>query len=826
MIDAGNMAAVLLEHSVAKPVLSVLSKCLTGRITQTVSCLIALHDIGKCHPYFQMKTDDMELLKPLFGRGLLYDNELSPPAFRHEKESERLLKELLKNVLKQNRAILYFSKISALHHQPLSSTHTELLNTRRYSSWAEVQQTMIHHVCEIFLPDWQVFDTCSNFDACCTAVWGLMMLADWLASSQEAFRIPEEASLHLYSQQSRLAAETALLDAGLSDGTRLPNKGIYSLFSEIPAKQARPVQEACESLRIAWADKHDFPLMTLIEAPMGEGKTEAAVSLAAALMEGWQKTGIYFALPTAATSNCMYDRISKCLYEQGISGSRLIHGHAWLLENAGLSPQASEAAQSWLAPMRRSMIAPYGVGTVDQAMMAVLRIRYTVIRLLGLTGKVLIVDEVHAYDAYMQQTLYSLLAWAKTLDIPVVLLSATLPSQKRAKLFAAAGYKELDAASNAYPLITCGFEDGRVEMTPVPATYMNQTVRLECRSWMDDPGTVALFALEKAASGGCIGVIVNTVGEAQRLYREIEKSNDAQLPVYLFHARFPMYRRLEIEKGCVGLFGKTGLRPGKAILIATQVVEQSIDLDLDFLITALCPVDLLLQRIGRMHRHMRVRPAGFEQPGVLVLTPEKETDIGQLPSGFVYAPWILKKTWQNIRQLDFIHLPEDIRTLVEQTYSASSQTDEDFKDWARMTFRDATMQERARSFTFPRPRERSFFMHEEDSLFPGEEDSGMFVRGASTRFDDGNTAQIVFVSDDEFQQFGSFSLAQEKDLMRRSASVPRHWLRDAGLKQTPGQGKLRGIQLLMSQGNLCRGTNWHLVMDEKLGFIKEEGNGL
>ncbi|NLX83195.1 MAG: CRISPR-associated helicase Cas3' [Clostridiales bacterium] len=826
MIDVGNMAAVLLEQSVAKTVLSLLSKSMSGRIKETVSCLIALHDIGKCHPYFQMSSKDPDLLSPLIETGLIYKDEPAPPAFRHERESERLLKELMKKNMHSARAISYFSRIAALHHQPIQPAHTELLNPNRYAGWIKLQQEMIEKICEIFKPDWRVLDTCVDFDACCTSVWGLMMLADWLASGQEAFQIPEEADLLSYSRLSRLAAIRALQNAGLKDGIHLPNRGIYGLFPQIPPNHARPVQEVCEALRISWQEINDYPLITLIEAPMGEGKTEAAVSLAAALMEGWGKTGVYFALPTAATSNCMHARISECLIAQGIHSTRLLHGHAWLVDDAGFSVQETKNSQTWLAPMRRAMIAPYGVGTVDQAMMAVLRIRFTVIRLVGLAGKVLVIDEVHAYDAYMQQTLFSLLAWAKALRIPVILLSATLPSLKRSNLFSAAGCIAPEDNQDTYPLVTCGYEDGKVIKVPVSSTYMKQTVRLQCKPWMNNPEAVALFTLNKVADGGCIGVIVNTVGDAQKLYLEMNKHNHGKIPVYLFHARFPMDKRQEIENTCVGLFGKTGERPKQAILVATQVVEQSIDLDLDYLITMLCPVDLLLQRIGRMHRHERIRPKGFEHPQVLVLTPENESELKKAGSSFVYALWILKKTWQNIIGLEAIRLPEDIRSLVEQTYSASSQTDTDYMDWASMTFRDAAMRERAKSYTFPEPRKSSFFMCEGDGLFTDEEENGTLVQSASTRFEDGYTTRIVFVTNEELQQSDSFSLHQEMDLLRRSASIPRHWIAESGITQAPGRGKLHGIQLLLSSGGVCHGATWRLRMDEKIGFVKEDGSGL
>ena len=243
---------------------------------------------------------------------------------------------------------------------------------------------------------------------------------------------------------------------------------------------------------------------------MGEGKTEAAVSLAASLASGFSKSGCYFALPTSATSNCMHARIKDCFQNAGIPQVRLLHGHAWMYEQAGLSDSADAEAQAWLAPMRRAILAPYGVGTVDQALMAVLRIRFTVLRLLGLTGKVLIIDEIHAYDAYMQQTLSCLLSWTRALQIPAVLLSATLPSPKRRQLLESCGCKDVGTDGvQAYPLVTLGFLDGRVERFAVDGAFMRQDVLLTLMPWMKDIPCVAAYALSRVKSGGCAGIIAN-----------------------------------------------------------------------------------------------------------------------------------------------------------------------------------------------------------------------------------------------------------------------------------------------------------------------------
>jgi CRISPR-associated endonuclease/helicase Cas3 len=251
----------------------------------------------------------------------------------------------------------------------------------------------------LFAPDFSAVQSCRHLDAACVTVWGLVVLSDWLASGQEAFRqIPESLSPEEYISASREAALRAVEAAKLADGARLPDGVFTDLWPELAAG-LRPVQASCEVLTRGWSPEN-APGLILIEAPMGEGKTEAALYLAARLMHVWGKSGFYMALPTAATSNSMYARLRDFLNGHGMGGLRLMHAQSWMVED-GLDGGEGEA-RTWLAPKKRAMLSQYAVGTVDQAMMGVLRVRSGVVRLLGLAGKVLILDEVHAYDAYMQ----------------------------------------------------------------------------------------------------------------------------------------------------------------------------------------------------------------------------------------------------------------------------------------------------------------------------------------------------------------------------------------------------------------------------------------
>ncbi len=825
MLDTGNTAGILLTNSTASPVLTVLSSYLKGRVQETVSCLAALHDVGKCHPYFQINIleGDRKLLSPLLAEELLFEDDLTPRVFRHEDESSKFLLKYLDGKVANRKAKQAIAKIAALHHQHAGNMLSVFFNFQRYAKWEQEQQALATQVCEFFQPDWGIFDGCAHLDACGALIWGLMMLSDWLASGQESFLLDETLDFDAYAAQSRDAASKAVAQAGFAPVASLPDEGILRLFPKIPQNGLRPVQHVCEFVRKKWKAHACWPIVTLIEAPMGEGKTEAAMSLAASLASGFCKSGIYFALPTSATSNCMYARVRDCLMDKGLPDVRLLHGHAWMYQATGMreEPQADAEAQAWLAPMRRAILAPYGVGTVDQALMAVLRIRYTVLRLVGLTSKVLIIDEIHAYDAYMQQTLFCLLSWARALCIPVILLSATLPSQKRQQLLESCGCRD-DNKDDAkvYPLLTLGFPDGRVERIPVPGTHMRQDVLLTLKSWLKDIQSIASYALFRVRNGGCVGIVANTVAEAQAIYKSLHQQNEDAVNIFLYHARFPLKTRQRKEEDCVRLFGKDGIRPDRAILVATQVIEQSIDLDFDLLITMLCPVDLLLQRMGRMHRHERKRPLAMRRPEVVVLVPAEPGDLARSPSALVYAPWVLRKSWQLLAARVSIRLPDDIRSLVEEAYPSCAPQDADLKEWTTMAIQNQVRGEFAKAVAFPMPREKTFFMSEGDNLFPGSDEDGV-VQGAATRYDDGFSMQAAMVTQEEMGRSKNCTLETARDILMRSFSIPRHWVEDGGIRREPGQGKLRGITLLEAKDEISRGEHWIIRADSELGIIKE-----
>lgn len=710
-VDTGMMARALLE--------AVFCGCIGERLAElfgsfqaldAVAFFIALHDLGKCHPSFQ---------------------EGGVP-YRHEVGTEEMLCRLMGDPArtggpvweKKNRALRMFARALRLHHQRGGRADTEM-DGRAHRAYEKMQNDLFDALRDVFSPRFETVARCENWSVAGTLVWGVTLLADWLSSGIDDFaQIGEELELTEYAARARAAAFRAVEAAGLVSQDALPYGGYEALFPFMRADSLRPLQRTCVQIAGEWAAH--VPGLLLIEAPMGEGKTEAALYLAAHLMKHCRKAGVYMAMPTAATSNSMYLRLRDMLRCCGIGDPALIHGQAWAVRG---EMGSMRGARAWLHPSRRALLSQYGVGTIDQAMLGVMPVRASALRLLGLSSKVLVLDEVHAYDAYMQEIIATLLSWCAALHVPVVLLSATLPSALRKKLLQAYVPGAHPALSSHYPCVTQVFSDGRVEQTHVEGTHMRMCVYVGLSAILGDPAAIAARACEAIAQGGCVGVIVNTVDDAQHVFDELQRMCDDK--TLLFHARFELEDRLRIEQECIRLFGKGGDRPERAILVATQVVEQSIDIDLDLLLTAICPIDLLLQRVGRMHRHSATRrPAFLSIPRVVVMTPPSLA--GERVTGAqVYDKVLLERTLQVLNKRDELRLPEDIALLVEEVYD--EEQIRKCETGQRKILDDLLRERNAMRNEFPVPYADDFFAREYDQDIVFSDSDDYVVAGTTTR---------------------------------------------------------------------------------------------
>ena len=340
---------------------------------------------------------------------------------------------------------------------------------------------------------------------------------------------------------------------------------------------------------------------------MGIGKTEAALYAAYKALEDGRATGIYFALPTQLTSDKVYDRMNQFLSmilneEDPNQRSLLLHGSAWLRDTE--LGEDGAPGHSWFNSSKRGLLAPFAVGTIDQALMAVMSVKHGFVRTFGLAGKVVILDEVHSYDSYTGTILKELISSLRELHCTVIVLSATLTDKQRHSIMGATfNNADMEKAVSAYPLIAGYPKGGEVQEHEVERLEDSRVIIYIPEN--DDKAVDEV--LLRAERGEQVLWIENTVNEAQQRYRGLAaKAREMGLDCGLLHSRFLKVDRQKNEDKWVGLFGKTGRNSRQEkgrILIGTQVLEQSLDIDADFLVTRLCPTDMLFQRLGRLWRH-------------------------------------------------------------------------------------------------------------------------------------------------------------------------------------------------------------------------------
>jgi CRISPR-associated endonuclease/helicase Cas3 len=507
---------------------------------------------------------------------------------------------------------------------------------------------------------------------------GFITFADWIGSDTCWFPLPPPGPLADCETPARVrnSAAKAVQDLGWHRREVHAGRAFGVLFPGV--ESPRPLQQALIAAM-------DSPGLYIVEAPMGVGKTEAALAASYRRWTEGEERGLYFALPTQLTSNRISDRVSAFLGNVVVDPSyhALVHGNAWMNPERilAISPTAGDVAgaadlSGWYASGRKALLAGFGTGTIDQAIMSCLPVKHSALRLFALSGKIVIIDEVHSYDPYTSALVDRTVNWLLEVGCTVIVLSATLAAARRKSLVLAAGADELEISS-AYPLITKVAKGSRhSESIPVDATDLTSS-RVLTETVSNASDQIWQDLANAAESGACVVVIRNTVALAQETYRQIKsRCRDRGVTFGLLHSRFPQFKRDENEAGWMERLGKNGAsRPQGCILVATQVIEQSVDIDADLLVTDLAPVDLILQRLGRLHRHQRPRHEGFENPRCLVLMPTVDWNADEItikaalgPSAFVYPPSALFQAERVLLALadHTITLPQDIRPLVEE----------------------------------------------------------------------------------------------------------------------------------------------------------------
>ncbi|MFK4752847.1 CRISPR-associated helicase Cas3' [Oceanobacter antarcticus] len=529
------------------------------------------------------------------------------------------------------------------------------------NAWFDERKKLVAALKDCLNSDWPVVEHAAQ----ARIIAGLTSTADWIGSGK-FFEDP--------TQDWQPNINAALNDAGFIKPVIKQGLSFIDVFDPIK-RQMQP-----RKAQTLFLDQITGPGIYILEAQMGMGKTEAALYAAYQLLAQQKATGIYFALPTQLTSNKIYDRfnafLDQILGPDTPNRALLLHSGAWLLEHSDMGEDGAPGG-AWFNQSKRGLLAPFAVGTIDQALMAVMNVKHGFVRAFGLAGKVVILDEVHSYDLYTGTILNELVAFLRQIECTVIILSATLSQSRRNALLQQA------TVSSAYPLVTAvsSMENTVVTEMAVPTEDSQSITLTSCRN----DHQALEEALRRAQQGQQVLWIENTVTEAQQRYLDMA-SRAVQLgcDIGLLHSRFTPQDRAVNEAKWVKLFGRSGWsqRPHQGrILIGTQVLEQSLDIDADFLVSRFAPTDMLLQRIGRLWRHSDTPRHACALPDCWLLTPAMEQALINPRAAFglsamVYSPYVLCRSLEAWQSLSVVALPSGIRPLIDQTYAERLETDE------------------------------------------------------------------------------------------------------------------------------------------------------
>ncbi len=642
----GNPSKTVKDHAyqtaaVCKLFLQYLPEPIRKLVSDDAIALAAIHDVGKISPGFQKKILGQHVKNIIPG---LLRFSLENFVTDHALTGAIALDAYFQNKYEASD----YAQIISLHHGDFKifNSSSNIGSIYGGTSWANERKKFLSNI----------FDSIQKLDNKKIAPFlrylftGIVTISDWIASDEKFF---------IKNDGYDFQAQNALHQCGfiqLQFRENLTFKDIFE-FSPYPNQKK-------------FIKRINGPGLYILEAEMGSGKTEIALYTAYKLMSEGYHHGFFFGLPTRLTSNKIIDRVEPFIEKiltQKIK-PKLAHGQAWL-EEYDKGGEGFSAGMSWFNPRKRMMLHPFTVGTIDQALLGILRVKHFFLRTLGLAGKIVILDEVHSYDMYTGSLLEELVQQLLELKCTVIILSATLTHEKKLKFHPQ--YKHINMEYPQLTVLTKSHFFIKKGTVPPPKTY-----KIRIKYWNDQK--IIEKAVQRAQNGNCVLCICNTVDKAQSWYKRIcATTTEGEFPVGLLHSRFPGFKRKELEDKWITCLGKEGNRPEGCILVSTQIVEQSVDIDADVLITELAPTDMLVQRMGRQWRH-NIDHRQSDEPETFIVLPASPENAHQKlkllnalggPSCYVYSPYILWRTWQIWKSLVHIKIPQDIRLLLEKTYS-------------------------------------------------------------------------------------------------------------------------------------------------------------
>lgn len=647
----------------------------------TALFLAAAHDLGKAIPAFQCRkiikncAAEEENKNRIINADLPFKTNLNNPDNIHHSLASEL-------ILDQNGFSKTMSVVLGGHHGQPPSKH-DIDNAECYPDhtgfcddrWKSVQTELLNYAAYLSNSEITVLKQIELSIQSQVLLTGIVIMSDWIASNEDLF--PYKKSFENIAADSdrrvQCAWDNLHLPSIWAASEEWKNSDLYERrFGYVPRPFQKVVFDVAKSTP-------DLGLM-IIEASMGEGKTESALVASEVIAQRFGQSGMIFALPTQATADGIFLRVINWIrsatagYKED-SSIFLAHGKSRYNKKYTLiadskwnvgTKKDNIIVHEWFNGRKKGLLSDFVIGTVDQVLMAGLKQKHVALRHLGLAGKIVIIDECHAYDEYMGSYLYKVLQWLGSYNVPVLLLSATLPPRRRITLLNAylnqkesLSDDECLMLNSDYPLIT--YTSGNKVMQRSSESSSRHTdVHINIIKDED------LFSVldEKTSGGGYIGIIVNTVRRAQNITKNLKERYADE--VSLLHSGFTSLDRTTRESAVLESLKKENRKaaPYRAFVVGTQVMEQSLDLDFDLLITDICPMDLLIQRVGRLHRHDNARPHLLENAYCYVLDTGCDFEEG---SESIYGKYHLINTRYLLP--DIIHIPEDIPRLVRTAYS-------------------------------------------------------------------------------------------------------------------------------------------------------------
>lgn len=797
MLETGIVAKCLTDtNGIYHPVLNRLSEitgCDSDTLLTKIVFICAIHDIGKIHPTFQGRDEGtLEILKQEDLNQVSFDTR-----FRHEQYGANIFDKLsAEDVDIKNSDII--SQIIRMHHQKEQKKNSDIDiikidDKEKAKKWMHIQNEIYDYIKNVFQ-----FDNLnlinkniskSELFVVQNAILGIMITSDWIASNNYVFDNQSYENIDEFLESRKTQALRFLNNEGLIR-QQIP---VMQNFMSAFGFNGRPVQNDVEKI----VHKNDIKCM-LIESDCGSGKTEAALYAAAVLGNRSGLSGIYMGLPTGVSAEAIQDRVDEFLTSRGMRNTKLYTSKSMLLREPDKQPV-------WTDMSRQRLLASSAVGTVDQVMTAARLVRFESVRMDGLASKVLIIDEIHAYDAYMLAVIKDLLKICGELDVPVIMLSATLPISTKNDLLGVLGDGDIEL-HNGYPVISYVTKDGRVH-EHVSRQYMpDKKISCELLPILNDNDKIARYAVDAVKDGGCECVIMNTVADAICVYDKIKKNKKNDCKIILYHSRMTINARDKTSRKILAMCGKDRTkRPERVIIVGTQVLEQSLDIDVDYMITAICPIDLLFQRIGRYHRHGdegTIREHVVVANTVQVLIPATLSSYGG--TEYVYEKCYLDATIDAIREHNgHLLIPSGMPDMINYVYS-----------YASIDVRVRQIIDEANSDAGNIKIENGFEIYTRKNDLT---DKNLNVRLSNT---DETMAQIAILNDAEIETLGQSSEADIELFKCRVVAVRESKIKNFKNFCKPETGIFKDVQIYTKDNCVSEGKE--IVIDDEYGMRIEK----